>query len=188
MCPEKAFFEHEGLMLRPVEERDLEAVRQLRNDHSTWINLTDPRPLTASDQKAWLDGLNLRSGRFYFVAHLMDNPFIGLVRMDEYDPQNQSLRVGADVVPELRGQGHGRQIYRAILKYGFDHLNLHRIWLAVLESNARAIRLYERAGFIHEGRLRQAVWRDGHYQDYWLMSILDQEYREAVVAREDSPR
>lgn len=184
MPSEAPYFEYEGLMLRPVEQRDLEAVRQLRNDHSTWINLTDPRPLTTSDQKAWLEGLNLKSGRFYFVAYRSENPFIGLVRMDEYDPQNQSLRVGADVVPELRGKGHGAAIYRTILKFGFDDFNLHRIWLAVLESNARAIRLYERAGFVHEGRLRQAVWRDGHYQDYFLMSIVEQEYREAMVAKE----
>jgi RimJ/RimL family protein N-acetyltransferase len=177
MHPKTAYFEHDGLKLRPVEEQDLEAIRQLRNDGTTWINLTDPRPLTAADQKTWLDSLNLRSGRFYFVAYDPLHPFIGLVRMDEYDAQNRSLRVGADVQPELRGKGFGTAIYRTILKYGFDHLNLHRIWLAVLESNIRAIRLYEKQGFLLEGRLREAVFRDGRYVDYLLMSILDMEYR-----------
>jgi RimJ/RimL family protein N-acetyltransferase len=177
MADEKAYFEHQGLKLRPVEERDLEAIRRLRNDGSTWIHLTDPRPLMPADQKGWLESLNLQSGRFYFVVSDAKYPFIGLIRMDQYDPQNRSLRVGADVLPELRGIGYGRWIYDAILMYGFGSINLHRIWLAVLESNAHAIRLYEKKGFTHEGRLREAVFRDGRYVDYLLMSILEQDYR-----------
>jgi RimJ/RimL family protein N-acetyltransferase len=56
-------------------------------------------------------------------------------------------------------------------------MNLNRLWLLVLESNAHAIRLYQKQGFRLEGRMRQAVFRDGRYVDYLVMSILDGEYR-----------
>lgn len=178
MGPEAVYFSCGMIRLRPVEERDLEAIRLLRNDETTWVHLTDPLSLTAADQKSWFEGLSRKSGRFYFVAHSTNVPFIGLVRMDEHDTQNRSIRVGADVVPELRGKGYGRDIYLTIKKYAFDILNIHRLWLAVLESNAHAIRLYEKQGFVLEGRYRQAVWRDGLYVDYLLMSLLEDEYHE----------
>ena len=61
-------------------------------------------------------------------------------------------------------------------RYGFDTLNLHRIWLTVLADNAGAIRAYEKAGFVHEGAQRDATYRDGGYLDLILMSVLRPEW------------
>jgi RimJ/RimL family protein N-acetyltransferase len=165
------------MSFRPVERQDLVKIRHLRNDPSTWVHLTDPRPLTEADQEAWIGGIGARTGKFYFVASDDKRPFIGLVRMDEFDPLNRSIRVGADVVPELRNKGYGILIYRTIKKYCFDHLNVHRVWLEVLATNEHAGRLYAKQGFVVEGRLREAVYRDGKFVDYVIMSILEPEYR-----------
>ena len=96
---------------------------------------------------------------------------------DEIDKANRSIRVGADIVRELRGQGYGRKVYRLLKKYCFDYLNMHRVWLAVLDTNEAGRRLYESEGFEVEGRYREAIFRDGKYHDYILMSILEQQYR-----------
>jgi RimJ/RimL family protein N-acetyltransferase len=170
-------FSHEGMSFRVVQEGDLEAIAELRNDYSTWTNLTDPRPVYPGTQKDWLAGLSGAKGRIYFVAYDRVNPFIGLVRMDEHDAMNASIRVGADVVSGLRGRGYGRKIYEAIKKYCFHYLNVHRVWLLVLETNKHARRLYKKQGFRVEGKQRKAIFRDGEYLDYVMMSILEDEYR-----------
>jgi len=170
-------FSHRGLLFRPVETEDLDAVRRLRNDESTWVHLSDPRILFPADQEAWLRSLGARAGKFFFVASDALHPFVGLVRMDEFDPLNRSIRVGADVVPELRRQGFGRRIFGAIKKYCFDFLNVHRVWLLVLESNEAARGLYRKEGFRDEGVLRDAVFRGGKYVHYVSMSLLESEYR-----------
>ncbi|MGH8247096.1 MAG: UDP-4-amino-4,6-dideoxy-N-acetyl-beta-L-altrosamine N-acetyltransferase, partial [Gammaproteobacteria bacterium] len=162
---------------RVVEETDLEQVRALRNDPSTWVHLTDPHLITREAQRQWFAGLANRPDRMYLVICDEQQPFIGIVRMDEYDRLHRSIRVGADVAPELRGQGYGKKTFQALKKYCFDMLNLHRIWLAVLETNERAIRLYLSQGFQMEGRFRRAIFRDGKYVDYLLMSLLEEEYR-----------
>lgn len=172
-----SYFEHAGMYLRVPRKDDLEPIQKLRNDANTWINLTDPRPLGPGDQKGWLESLSMRAGRFYFVAATIENPFVGLVRMDEIDTLNRSIRVGADIVIGLRGKGLGIRLYQLIKRYCFDFMNMHRMWLAVLETNAHAMRLYEKQGFKVEGRYRSAVYRDGKYLDYILMSILEEEYR-----------
>jgi RimJ/RimL family protein N-acetyltransferase len=47
----------------------------------------------------------------------------------------------------------------------------------VFDDNPRAIRVYERLGFVHEGRKREADFRDGKYRDKVMMSLLEGELR-----------
>jgi RimJ/RimL family protein N-acetyltransferase len=171
-----AIFSCGGLDLRLPKEGDLKEIRSLRNEFSTWSMLTDPTILTDLDEKKWLDGLSWSTGRMYLIACDEIHPFIGLVRMDEWDKQNRSIRIGADVAVRLRRQGYGHKIYETLKRYCFDYLNCHRIWLAVLESNKAAMALYKKVGFCVEGRYREAVFRHGEYLDYILMSVLEREY------------
>lgn len=74
-------------------------------------------------------------------------------------------------------QGYGTEAVQLLVRYGFETLNLNRIWLQVYETNPRAIRAYEKAGFIQEGRKRQAEYLNGEYVDVLLMSILRLEWK-----------
>ena len=64
-----------------------------------------------------------------------------------------------------------------MITYGFEQLNLRRISLTVLDSNKRALTLYERLGFTVEGRLRDDDFRNGCHGDVVMMSILDDEWK-----------
>jgi len=75
-------------------------------------------------------------------------------------------------------QGYGTESITLLLKHGFETLNLNRIMLRVYEDNPRAIRCYEKAGFVHEGRLREARYFEGVYRDVMLMSVLRREWDE----------
>lgn len=166
------------LAFRPVEERDLDFVMAMRNDPSTWTQLTDPLPLYPGDQKRWLESLGRSSRKYYFIGDLVDASVpksVALVRMDEHDPMNRSIRVGADVAAAFRRQGYGKLTYYWIRNYAFRTLNCHRIWLEVLETNYAALKLYELVGFKSEGVRREAIYRDGRYLNYLLMSILESE-------------
>lgn len=73
-------------------------------------------------------------------------------------------------------QGYGTEAVRMLVQHGFNTLNLNRIYLRVLDNNSRAIRTYEKVGFKHEGRQRQADYKDGRYIDLLVMSILKDEF------------
>jgi diamine N-acetyltransferase len=70
----------------------------------------------------------------------------------------------------------GTQATRAMLNHAFQDLQLYRIWLHVLHDNQRARRLYERSGFVCEGTLRHAAFKNGCYVDVDVMAILANEY------------
>ncbi len=74
------------------------------------------------------------------------------------------------------GRGYGTEATKLIIDYGFASLNLHRVTLTVSDANVGGVKAYTKAGFIIEGRLRQACYRDGVYHDKIVMSILRSEW------------
>ena len=81
-------------------------------------------------------------------------------------------------------KGYGTEVMRLLLRFGFGTLNLNHIFLRVDEANKGGIRAYEKAGFIHEGRLRQATFRDGQYRDVLIMSVLRSEWNPGEQVKE----
>ena len=75
------------------------------------------------------------------------------------------------------GQGYGTEATRLMLDHAFGTLGLHRIALFVFEFNERAIRAYQRCGFVVEGRSRESIFRDGRWWDELAMSVLESDWR-----------
>jgi RimJ/RimL family protein N-acetyltransferase len=74
------------------------------------------------------------------------------------------------------GKGYGTDAMKVILRFAFRELNLRRVALDTFEYNPRAIRSYEKAGFIHEGRALEFLWREGRRWDLIFMGILREEW------------
>lgn len=80
-------------------------------------------------------------------------------------------RLGMGIVSEYRGQGLGLRLLDEAVKAARD-AGLARVELDVFSSNTKAIRLYERYGFAHEGVRRRARIIDGRVEDIVLMGLL----------------
>ncbi len=115
---------------------------------------------------------------YHFVIRtLEDDRLIGEIGLDGIQWTNGDAFVGISI-GERRdwGKGYGTDAMRTILRYAFTELNLHRVTLTVFEYNPRAIRSYEKAGFVHEGRVRDFLHRDGNRCDLIFMGILREEW------------
>jgi len=80
------------------------------------------------------------------------------------------------------GKGYGTDAMRVILRYAFTELNLQRISLDVYAYNPRAIRAYEKIGFVHEGRTRNNLNREGKRWDTIYMGILKEEWEKSLLS------
>jgi RimJ/RimL family protein N-acetyltransferase len=80
------------------------------------------------------------------------------------------------------GRGYGTEATRLMLDHAFGALGLHRIALFVFEFNERAIRAYQRCGFVVEGRSRESIFRDGQWWDELAMSVLESDWRRLRAA------
>jgi diamine N-acetyltransferase len=102
---------------------------------------------------------------------------VGSLAFNDIDWRNRAAEFGILIGDkDFWDQGFGTEAVCLLLRHGFDTLNLNRIYLQVFANNPRAIRAYEKAGFIHEGNKRQAEYRNRKYIDVLMMSLLKDEY------------
>jgi RimJ/RimL family protein N-acetyltransferase len=116
---------------------------------------------------------------YFRLRTIEDDTLIGFVVIHSIEWNNRvgSLAIGIGD-PNYQNKGFGSEALQLILRYAFHELNLHRVGLDVIGYNGRAIRAYEKAGFIVEGKIRSAIYRDGRYFDRIMMGILRSEWEE----------
>ncbi|NOZ27122.1 MAG: GNAT family N-acetyltransferase [Chloroflexi bacterium] len=167
----------EKVRLRAITRDDLPR-------YTTWLN--DPqvieyfgpyRPWSLEDEEDWFTKQRTDPSVMNFaIDALEDGQHVGGCGLSHIDQRNRTAECGIFIGEKSRwGQGLGTDAMRALIRYGFQQLNLHRIYLRVYEENRRAIRAYEKVGFRIEGRWREAEFRHGRYHDILWMSILAHE-------------
>jgi ribosomal-protein-alanine N-acetyltransferase len=85
--------------------------------------------------------------------------------------------IGYILSKDQRGNGYATEAAKALTDYGFNELNLHRVYATVHPENAASIRVLEKVGMTLEGRLRENMLYDGEYGDSLIYSILEQEWK-----------
>ncbi len=168
-----------------------------RNDLPTfldWINDPEVRkgigiylPFSMADEEDWFEGMRKHPADEHNLAIEVHEPageggkeswkMIGSCGFFNLDGRIRSSEFGIMIGDKSYwNKGFGTEAVRLLVQHGFNTLNLNRIYLRVLENNPRAIRAYEKAGFKHEGRQRQAEFKDGKYVDLLVMSTLKDEF------------
>jgi RimJ/RimL family protein N-acetyltransferase len=165
--------------LRLLDEDDLSFVKDLRQDAQTQLYLGTFCFISETTQKDWFLSIKNNNSKKYLIFEKEDAGSyskIGMVRLTDIDYINSSVCVGGDISPEFRGKGYSKIMYKLIFDLCFNQYNLNRVWLFVLSYNNVALSLYKKLGFTEEGCQRKAIYRNGKYHDYIMMSILKDEY------------
>lgn len=175
-----AVLELKQCRLRLPDARDLAALHAQKNDPEVALLLGGHSDgYSYEDIVAWLERHTGREDEIVWtIADRRSDACLGHVGLYQLDRRVRSADFGIMIGAKwAQGRGLGKEITRAVLRYGFETLNLNRIGLSVLSTNERARRLYRRLGFHVEGVLRQAQIKRGRYVDMVLMSLLEAEWR-----------
>jgi len=137
-------------------------------------NRSDLRPLTEELARTWVR--NLIDHDYAWIIEV-GNRLIGHIRLDRVDLKDRraSLALGIEDRATL-GVGVGPEAIDLVLRYAFDVLKLHRVSVRVVTYHKRAIRAYQKCGFVMEGREREAAFVDGAWHDDVMMGIIDREF------------
>jgi diamine N-acetyltransferase len=172
--------------LRAMEREDLPLFVAWLNDQEVRQNMMECIPLSSENEKRWYESmLELPRALQPLGIEIFTSDgweMIGNLSLHNIEQINRGAEVGI-VIGEKKywNQGYGREAMRLLLRHAFNHLNLNRVYLRVYETNLRGIRSYERAGFIHEGRLRQAQFCNGKFVDVLIMSVLRSEWQDNEI-------
>ncbi|GAB3336846.1 spermidine N1-acetyltransferase [Marilutibacter aestuarii] len=170
--------------LRPLERDDLHFVHVLNNNRSVmayWFE--EPYESFVELEELYRKHIHDQSERRFIIESDMHQP-VGMVELVEIDHLHRRAEFLVMVSPEHQGRGFARAATQRAISYAFRVLNLRKLYLLVDVDNARAIRIYESAGFRREGVLVDEYFSDGRYHSAIRMCLFQHE----VLGQEASRR
>jgi len=149
MKPAHAPYAHGAIRLRLLAEGDLRETLAWRNRDGVRQQFKNPAPLEWEAHHGWFSRYCEKPDDLVLIAERGDNGAkVGQVAIYAIDPENQTAEIGRFVVaPEFQGQGLMRAAIDVLMRFAADRLSLRLVYLEVIETNARARRLYESLGF-----------------------------------------
>jgi RimJ/RimL family protein N-acetyltransferase len=169
------------LRLRAIEREDVKRYYQWVNDPEVTCGLSLYLPMSTIDEEKWFETQQERDPHERPLAIELQNgegwKLIGNCGVFDIEWTNSCAELGIMIGDKsVWNQGFGSQVMTLLLRHCFETLNLNRAFLRVFGENARARRSYEKAGFVDEGCMRQAVFKNGKYDDVYIMSVLRSEW------------
>lgn len=159
------------VILRALEPNDVDLMFQVENEVSEWQHGDTVAPYSRHQLMEYAlnyDSDPFRAGQLRLVAEVDGQP-IGLLDLYEISEKNRNAFVGIYILPSCRRKGHGLDSLKKLCDYAFSSLGLHQLGAKVLETNAKALEIFKKAGFTESGILR-AWHRTGlHYQNVILL-------------------
>jgi RimJ/RimL family protein N-acetyltransferase len=178
------------VVLRDLSLGDSRLIHDWTNDPEINRFLLEGFPRTHKDIERFINSQMTNAdpiNRALAVARRDNLTSIGFVGCFNIDWHARAAELGVILgSKEHLGKGYGTEAVTLLLKFAFDELGLHRLFLRVFDFNERAIQSYRKCGFVEEGRLREAYYRDGAYFDIIMMSILEEEYQARTQELENS--
>jgi RimJ/RimL family protein N-acetyltransferase len=163
------------IRLRAVEEVDLPRINEAFWDPAVSRYLAMVWPQTVAGTREWWEGVRRNPGTAPFAIETLAGELVGVCTLEDISARNRSAEVGIWIGQPFWDHGYGTDALRALCRFGFQEMNLQRIFLRVYDMNPRARHAYEKAGFQEEGRLRRGQFVDGRYVDVLVMGLLDGE-------------
>ncbi len=164
--------EGEKVFLTPMQLDDAEDFVRWRNSDLIKSKFIYRKDITVEQQRQWISTKVLTDEVVQFVIwDKQDNKKIGSVYLQHIDKENKKCEFGILIGEEAYlGGGRGTEANNLICEYGFNQMDMHKIYLRVLAENIPARRSYTRAGFTEEYKSHDDVWVEGQPEDVVFMS------------------
>ncbi len=174
--------ETERLVLRRFEYSDIDSmIRNWIADKQTQWDYGEPCYSTPEAVQELFD-------KKYIASYVRDDYYrwaviekesdecIGQIAFFTVDTDNEHGEIEYVIGPAYQGKGYATEMTKAVIAYGFEMINFHRIEIDCRTSNEASRRVIEKCGLAYEGVFRDFFWRKDHYEGRRVYSILKQEY------------
>ena len=178
----KAYLQGEKVYLRATDlEKDVQYHAAWQHD-ALYIRFMDSMPAVMYNKdrmKEWYEKQITTHLSSFMIIRKEDEKPIGFVELSGYDWHSGNAWLGIGIGErENWGKGYGTEAMNLLLKMVFLEWTLHRVSLAVLGYNDRAVRSYEKVGFKKEGSIRGFIQREGQRWDMHMMGILREDWEQ----------
>ena len=169
--------------LRAIDEEDLQQLHKWANKPEICYMLAGWHfPTSMSDQKAWLESINVSSLNQRFAIDSPDLGLIGTANLVNINWKDRNAFHGMLLGDkDMRGKGYGVDTIMTIMKYAFEELGLMRLDGSMIEYNKPSLGVYiKKCGWKEEGIQRNWYFRKNHYWDKVIVGVTREDYFELI--------
>ena len=112
------------------------------------------------------------------VIEKSSNECIGQIAYFLVDSKNHFAEIEYCIGADYQCRGYATEAAKAVIEYGFERINLHKVQICTKTINAPSKRVIEKCGLTYEGTLRDYFYMDGEYVGRHYFSILRSEYED----------
>lgn len=172
----------EKVFLRTVEKDDLSLVLRWFNDAEVIQYLQMYLPMTRVAEEKWLERVGLSETNIVFVIEVKTEEGglkpIGTCGLHDIKWKDRQATIGIAIgEKDFWDGGFGTEAVKLLVEYAFFQLNLNRINSSVYDFNKRSLAMQKKVGFSIEGRRRQAIFKNGAYDDEIVLGLLRTEFK-----------
>lgn len=175
------------VLLRAIEETDLELLHQWSNDPDIWYLLGGWHfPSSLESTKSWFQGLKSDHLNQRFAIETPELGLIGTANLVDIDWKNNHAFHGMMLGDkDNRGKGYGTDTIMAVMRYAFEELHLERLDSTIIEYNEASVNVYvNKCGWKIEGRQKRWYFRKNRYWDRIIVGVTRDDY-DALIQQTD---
>lgn len=163
--------------IRSYERNDKNALVKYANNINISKNLRDsfPYPYTEIESDMWISSTLNQNPELNFAIANSNELIGGIGLMLQPDVYRFSAEIGYWIAEPFWGKGIASLALVALTKCAFEQFDLNRIFAGVFQGNKASMRVLEKSGFKLEGRLRKSVYKENHFKDQLMYSILKED-------------
>lgn len=166
-----------NISLRDIKIEDTENIVKWKNNENVKKNFCIQQDLTPEVHMNWFRTRILTGEvKQFIIKDEQQGIEVGSTYLRDIDNKNKKAEFGIFIGEDLaRGKGIGTKSAELTVKYAFEELKLHKVFLRVFSDNIPAIKSYEKVGFKYEGTAKDdIILPNGEYQDIIFMSIINE--------------
>lgn len=168
------------LYLQPFNKEDAIRIKNLANNKELADILGLPHPYELKHAKDWIaiQPGQIKDGIEYPLTIVSKeiNEVIGTITI-RIDKNNNKGELGYWIGTDYWGNGFATEAVNKIIEFGFNDLNLNKIWASALTRNKASSAVLEKAGLQKEGTLRKDKLLHNEYEDIDVYGLLQKYYK-----------
>jgi RimJ/RimL family protein N-acetyltransferase len=94
-----------------------------------------------------------------------------MISLFNIDHRNQNAEIGIYVDTAYQGKGYAKEAINILVRFGFNELNMHKLYATILDFNVNSVKLFEAAGFSPEYIKKEVHYTDGRFCDVHVLSV-----------------
>jgi RimJ/RimL family protein N-acetyltransferase len=173
-----------------MEPSDVSTIQKAANERKiadTMISLPFPYPVGEAERYLSKQQIKQQSGQSvtYVIEDKVKRNFLGLIEVRDINNEHFQAELSFWIVSKEWGKGYMSEAVQAILRYGFENLELNRLYAYHMLRNPATSRVLAKNGFIQEGLLRQRVWKWDKFEDVALWAVLKEDWQKNLYKKNE---